>query len=116
MTAPHVFTFPTFERETGKLSVAEGLPFKVERVFWLHDMRGWRGGHAHRHCTQCIVPVHGRVLVVAGEWQGHLLDPSVGLVVPPGHRVDLFGPGAVVMVLCSHPYDPDDYIQKGGTE
>jgi len=114
--APYILKFPTFEKETGTLSVSEGLPFPIERAFWLYDLRGWRGGHAHRQCIQCIVPVHGRILIQAGNWQGWLLDPSAGLVIPPGNQVDLFGTGAAALVLCSHPYDPDDYIQKGGTE
>jgi hypothetical protein len=105
-------TLPTYKDVRGNLTAVEKAPFDIKRAFWIYDMRDWRGGHAHRKCHQLIVAMHSAIQVrVEGEttW---LLDPSVGLYVPPGNMVELYGTGAV-LVLCSEYYDEGDYIEGG---
>lgn len=107
---PELVDLPTFTDERGALTAVEKFPFEIKRAFWLHDMTGWRGGHAHKECHQLIVVMHGRILIKAGDMQTELLGPCVGLHVPPGNHVELFGIGAVVLVLCSEYFDEDDYV------
>ena len=107
---PELVDLPTFTDKRGALTAVEKVPFEIKRAFWLHDLTGWRGGHAHKECHQLIVALHGHILIKAGDMQTELLGPCVGLYVPPGNHVELFGPGSVVLVLCSEYFDEDDYV------
>lgn len=106
----------------GKLTVAEegqGLPFIPHRIFMVHDVpsRETRGEHAHRECHQLLICVHGQCVAVADNGrarQEFLLDAnSKALYMPAGiwgtqYRYSM---DAVLLVMASHPYDPNDYVR-----
>ena len=116
--------FEEFSDLRGRLTVgelpSEGIPFVPRRWFLVHDVpsREVRGEHAHRACHQFLICVSGRVNVAVddGERRGEVLldTPSLGLYVPPRVWASQFryDPAAVLLVLASHPYDPDDYIRE----
>lgn len=107
----------------GSLTVAEfgdDLPFVPSRVFFVFDVPGERirGEHAHRVCEQFLICVHGSVRVLVDDGRKRvdvrLESPEVGLHVPPlvwaaQYR---FSADAVLAVMASHAYDPDDYIRN----
>lgn len=95
------------------------IPFAVKRYFTVFDVpsREVRGEHAHRQCHQFLVCVRGSVNVVADDGrvrEEFVLDrPQRGLHLPPmvwGVQYK-YSPDAVLLVLASHWYDPDDYIR-----
>jgi acetyltransferase-like isoleucine patch superfamily enzyme len=99
------------------------LPFRPRRSFVIFGVpsREVRGEHAHRTCHQFLICVHGscRVLVDDAESRAQLtLDsPTLGLHVPPliwSVQHD-YSADAVLLVLASEPYDPDDYVRDYGT-
>ena len=106
----------------GSLVAAEfatQLPFVPQRVFSVFDVptQEVRGSHAHRCCEQLLVCLAGSVscLVDDGTRRQEFIldDPSRGLYVPPmvwGTQYQYSG-DAVLLVLASLPYDPDDYIR-----
>jgi dTDP-4-dehydrorhamnose 3,5-epimerase-like enzyme len=105
--------------ERGKLVVVEasrGVPFPIKRVFWIYDVPEGtgRGGHAHQFCQQLLVCVSGACRVIAAGDAFTLDDPSKALYVPPGVYLDLedWQPGTVLLVLCSHYYDEEDYAYQ----
>jgi UDP-2-acetamido-3-amino-2,3-dideoxy-glucuronate N-acetyltransferase len=114
-------TLPRFEDRRGALAVAEirqHIPFAVERLFLVYDVPGSdvRGEHAHRELHQFLICARGSctVLVDDGEHrQEYLLDsPARGLYIPPmiwsvqhRHSAD-----ALMLVLASAAYDPEDYL------
>lgn len=94
------------------------VPFRVARTFTVRARAGAvRGRHAHKHCAQLLVCVHGEIAVECddGAARSHyLLDSgNKGLLVPPSiwgtetYRTD----NAVLMVLCDRPYEVDDYLR-----
>ncbi len=113
---------PRFADLRGALSAGEfatDLPFVPQRYFLVFAVpsQETRGEHAHRHCHQFLVCVHGSVRVLADDGthrQEFLLDsPAHGLHLPPmtwGTQYR-YSPDAVLLVLASHPYDADDYIR-----
>src|SRR5512139_3253342 len=112
---PTVIELATHRDERGNLTVAERLPFRIRRVFWLHGIHGDRGRHAHRECEQVLVAVSGEAEVYT-EKEGkrrmyRLMDPGIGLYVPPGNCITVKArPEAAVLVLCSQPYDAEDVV------
>jgi acetyltransferase-like isoleucine patch superfamily enzyme/dTDP-4-dehydrorhamnose 3,5-epimerase-like enzyme len=120
----HVQRLPEFSDLRGKLTAAEmpgeGLPFVPRRWFLVYDVpsREIRGEHAHRVCHQFLVCVSGRVSVAVddGERRSEVLldDPTLGIYIPPlvwGSQFR-YDADAALLVLASHPYDPEDYIRE----
>lgn len=95
------------------------VPFLPKRCFFIFDVPGKevRGEHAHRQCHQFLICARGSVTVLVDD--GHhseeiLLDrPDVGLHVPPMVWAVQYkySADALLLVLASDPYDPDDYIR-----
>ncbi len=107
----------------GSLTAAETdglLPFAPARYFVVFDVpsREVRGEHAHRRCSQVLICLKGscRALVDDGRVRrAVLLDrPTLALHLPPmvwGTQFS-YSPDCILLVLASHPYDPDDYIRS----
>jgi dTDP-4-dehydrorhamnose 3,5-epimerase-like enzyme len=106
----------------GDLSVADverEVPFKIKRVFWIYNVPSERvrGEHVHRELHEFLVCVKGSVSVVVddGERREELVldSPSKGLHLPPRVWRSLYkySSDAVLLVLASHEYDPNDYIR-----
>ena len=110
----------TYTDDRGHLTVVDGEPFQVQRAFWVTQIQGERGGHAHETCQQILVAMQGIVYVVLEEEEKRtavaLVDPRLGLHVLPGTSLTYRAtPDAVLLVLCSEPYDAEEYVQKGET-
>lgn len=119
----HVQRFPEFADLRGRLSSGdlpgEGVPFAPRRWFMVYDVPSEhvRGEHAHRVCEQFLICVSGKVMVAVDDGENRaevLLDaPTVGIYIPAGVWGSQFryDSDAVLLVLASLPYDPDDYIR-----
>jgi acetyltransferase-like isoleucine patch superfamily enzyme/dTDP-4-dehydrorhamnose 3,5-epimerase-like enzyme len=100
--------------------VEKQLPFAPRRVFTVFNVpsREIRGEHAHRRCHQLLLCVAGSVSVMVDD--GHARDmvvldqPTQALHVPPMVWASQYhySQDAVLMVLASDSYDPDDYIRE----
>ncbi len=119
----HLQRFPEFADLRGRLSSGdlpgEGVPFAPRRWFMVYDVpsREVRGEHAHKVCEQFLICVSGQVMVAVDDGENRaeaLLDaPTAGIYIPAGIWASQFryDSDAVLLVLASHPYDPDDYIR-----
>ncbi len=120
----HVQRFSEFSDIRGHLVAGEcpteAVPFAPRRWFLVHEVpsREVRGEHAHRVCHQFLVCVAGQVTVAVDDGRNRsevlLDDPTLGVYIPPMVWASQFryDPGAVLLVLASHPYDPEDYIRE----
>ncbi len=118
-----IITFRRYSDMRGLLAVGESgseLPFAPMRLFFVHGVpsREVRGEHAHRVCHQLLVAAHGACSVVIddGDSRQEILldDPAKALYIPPMVWATQYKytADAVLMVLASHPYDPNDYIRS----
>lgn len=96
------------------------FPFQVRRFFLVTGVPQGvvRGEHAHKKCEQLLICVSGSVMVHLDPGPPYpptrylLNKKNTAVHIPPlvwGGQSD-FSPGSVLLVLASHPYDPDDYI------
>lgn len=117
-----VYEFSKVCDPRGNLSfIEEGchVPFPIKRVFYIYDVPGGatRGAHAHKTCSEVLI-------AVSGSFDLHLTDgkeemvitlnrANRGVLIPPGvwDSMHNFTTGTVVLVLCSHHYEEDDYIR-----
>lgn len=104
----------------GSLTVLENiLPFSIARCYWTYNADGQtRGGHRHFVTRQALIAIAGEVTVFMNdgiEQATIILDkPNYCLLVEPKDWHTLtFGQGAILLVIASHPYDRNDYIEQG---
>jgi acetyltransferase-like isoleucine patch superfamily enzyme/dTDP-4-dehydrorhamnose 3,5-epimerase-like enzyme len=99
--------------------VADLLPFAPQRYFVVFDVpsQDVRGEHAHRRCSQFLTCLAGSLVVHLDDGQRRAevtLDArDRGVLIPPMVWASQFkySADAVLLVLASHRYDPDDYIR-----
>ncbi|MDX2029845.1 MAG: WxcM-like domain-containing protein [Blastocatellia bacterium] len=106
----------------GNLSVGEidkELPFPPKRYFVVFEVssREVRGEHAHRALEQFFVCLQGDCALVVDDGENReefrLDSPAIGVHVAPmvwGIQYK-FSSDAMLLVLASEKYDPDDYIR-----
>lgn len=108
--------------ERGRLTAIEGeehTPFKIARVFYVHQVVPGisRGGHAHLDTDQVLVGLHGwlKVDVSDGERvKTFLLDnPGRGLYVPRMLWIHLyaFSRDGICFILANTKYDMSKSIR-----
>lgn len=106
----------------GSLSFAEigkHLPFEPKRFFLVYDVpsREVRGEHAHLELHELLVCIRGSLSVMVDDGnvkdEVQLTSPAEALHVPPQlWRVHYkYSPDAIMLSLCSHVYDANDYIR-----
>ena len=88
-----IVELPTFTDSRGSLSLVDSdtaaklLPFKPERVFWIHgtEEHTIRGQHAHRSCWELVVAVSGSFSLTLNDGKNDktfLLDsPQRGVII-----------------------------------
>jgi len=108
----------------GTICVAENgsepLPYDIQRAFWIYGVPdgGERGSHAHRTCSEILIPVSGCFKVELTDGRSAatvVLDtPARGLLIPPmiWCRLKDFSPNAVCLCLASAGYDAKGYIHR----
>ena len=93
------------------------LPFVPERMFYITDVPKdtWRGGHAHFENKQVIICAKGKVLVKLigkDKEEDFILEKNQSCFVDKmvWDSQQFIEPDSILVVLCSIPYDKDDYI------
>jgi dTDP-4-dehydrorhamnose 3,5-epimerase-like enzyme len=113
---------PIITDSRGSLSFgeyADQIPFLPKRYFVVFDVPAGevRGAHAHRTIEQFLVCVKGSVSIVVDDGrhseQVLLNNVGAGLYIPPGIWATQrdYSPDAVLLVLSSDVYDPEEYIK-----
>ena len=117
------FTFKKFTKKSGALipfSLAKDVPFKTKRIFLIYGNKNFvRGNHAHKKCSQFLVPVSGKIeltfitkslnkkiILNSSKKKGILLKPLTWC------KLKFITKNSVVMVFCDREYEFRDYIEK----
>lgn len=123
MTNTKVVTFQEHRTEKiGALVAVETMkeiPFDIKRVYYIYDVETdqRRGFHSHNDLEQMLICTHGSVKILVKspyEEEEILLDsPDKGLYIGPMVWREMFDwqDDAVLMVLASKHFDPEDYIR-----
>ena len=118
-----IIPLPKITDGRGSLGFVEGrnhIPFNIERVFYLYDVRPGadRGAHAHKELHQFFIATSGSFDISLDDGFNkknfHLTSPEVGLYVGPMIWCELnnFSAGSVCLALASQKYDENDYYRK----
>lgn len=117
-----LFEWPVFGDARGRLQAFDfaALPFVPARVFAISGVPAGtvRGEHGHRHGTQLLVCLQGRIEVL----MRHRSLEAELVLVPDGHvlsvaagvwcRQTYVEAGSVLLVLASEAYSPESYFTE----
>lgn len=115
---PILSKIPHHCNDKGSMGVIENLPHEVKRVYYIYDVPSsntTRGGHSHKRNVQSLFCVKGSCVITCNESESFILDsPSKILTLFPEdwHQMTNFSSDAVLMVLASENYDPNDYVKE----
>jgi UDP-2-acetamido-3-amino-2,3-dideoxy-glucuronate N-acetyltransferase len=118
--APRVLRLTSIEEARGTLTAADSelVPFAAVRYFFVRDVPpgAVRARHALRQGEEMISCPVGSCTVEVWWRTGHavhrLADPETALHLPPWVWVECreFSDDALLLVLCSRPYDLGDHV------
>lgn len=108
----------TFTDSKGNLTVIERIiPFDIRRIFYIYGVdNSVRGGHRHKITLQAAICLKGTCRIYNNNGYADeyfILDqPSKCLLLFPEdwHTMDQFTEDAILMVLASEYFNPNDYI------
>jgi len=108
----------TFTDKRGNLTVIEKVvPFPIKRIFYIYGVDdSERGGHRHKTTIQAAICLQGSCHIHncdGKKAEEFVLDaPNKCLILQPEdwHKMDHFTRDAILMVLASEYFDPNDYI------
>jgi dTDP-4-dehydrorhamnose 3,5-epimerase-like enzyme len=113
-----ILDLKTFTDKRGNLTVVEKvIPFDIKRIFYIYGVDdSVRGGHRHHLTRQAAICLRGTCHIHNDNGEkrnSFVLDaPNKCLILEPRdwHTMDNFTPDAILMVLASEYFDPNDYI------
>jgi dTDP-4-dehydrorhamnose 3,5-epimerase-like enzyme len=108
----------TFTDKRGNLTVIEKvIPYEIKRIFYIYGVDdSIRGGHRHKQTIQAAICIQGSCEIHNNDnisQEIFLLDkPNKCLILSPHdwHYMHAFTKDAILMVLASEHFDPEDYI------
>jgi dTDP-4-dehydrorhamnose 3,5-epimerase-like enzyme len=115
-----ILELPTRTDTRGSLTVLEKvLPFDIKRIYWIYDLNdAARGKHRHKQTWQAMVCLQGKCEVKVIKHQQEeifkLEKPNEILILEPDdwHEMRNFENSPILLVVASHLYDANDYIQE----
>jgi dTDP-4-dehydrorhamnose 3,5-epimerase-like enzyme len=116
----HLINLKTFTDRRGNLTVIEKvIPFDIKRIFYIYGVdESVRGGHRHHKTIQAAICIKGSCQISNNNGSGKevfaLDNPSKCLILEPQdwHQMHDFTQDAILMVLASEYFNPDDYIYE----
>lgn len=117
---PNLINLKTFTDKRGNLTVIEKIiPFNIKRIFYIYGVdESVRGGHRHHQTIQAAICIQGNCRIYSNnklKQEYFVLDePYKCLIIKPEdwHTMDQFSENAILMVLASAYFDPEDYIYE----
>lgn len=117
-----IINLNTFSDYRGNLTVIEKiLPFDIKRVYYIYNVPSEsivRGSHRHRNNVQALVCLKGECEISVNNGckkeNFELNNPEKCLILQPKdwHIMHNFSKDAVLLVLASENYNPNDYIEE----
>lgn len=118
---PNLIQIQSFSDHRGNLSVLEkNIPFDIKRVFYIYGVDdSVRGNHRHHKTVQAAICIAGSCTITndngVEKQDFELNNPNKCLILFPEdfHSMHHFSKDAILLVLASEYFDPEDYIYEG---
>jgi dTDP-4-dehydrorhamnose 3,5-epimerase-like enzyme len=118
-----VINLKKHEDSRGKLIAYENginCPFEIKRVFFMYenDPGAIRGAHSNQKSQFLLIAIKGKckIKVVDGEYSNSFIldSPEKALYLDKmvWKEISDFSEDAILLVLSSEKYDPDEYLNR----
>lgn len=116
-----IINLPSFTDKRGVLTSIEGnqdIPFEIKRIFYMHNIKSERGGHAHKDTDQILIAISGSMLVTLSDGKAKVSykmdDPTKGLYIPRLTFTEMtdFVENTVCLVIANTHYDNGKSIRS----
>lgn len=116
----YLIKLSTFSDARGNLTVIEKeVPFVIKRVFYIYGVdESVRGNHRHHKTIQAAICIKGSCIISNDDGikveKFNLNSPEKCLLINPEdfHWMHGFSKDAILLVLASEPFNPEDYIYQ----
>jgi len=113
-----ILNLKTFCDKKGKLTVIEKvLPFEIKRIFYIYGVDDTeRGKHRHHKTIHAAICLTGKCTIYNNDGMKKEIfeldspDKCLLLETRDWHKMYNFSRDAILMVLASESFDPNDYI------
>ena len=114
----NIINLTTLKDKRGNLTVIEKcLPFDIKRVYYIYGVdNSIRGQHRHHTTIQAAICISGSCKIYCNDGEHELTynlkKPNECLILEPKdwHKMYDFTFDAILLVMASEYYDPQDYI------
>lgn len=117
------YNFKSYKKKSGTLipfSFKKDIPIKTKRVFMIYGNKNFiRGNHAHKKCSQFIVPIFGKMEINCENSEGKIkkilsYKKKNGYLLKPKTwcKIKFLTNNSIVMVFCDYEYQFNDYIEN----
>ena len=114
---PSEFKLSKKKTSLGVLNLSS-IPFKLERLYWISDMKcdEPRGFHAHKKLNQVLIVIEGKInLKLCRGSRESLFDikkHDAHILIPFGtwREIVPITKGSTILVIADRLYEVDDYI------
>lgn len=116
----HIIQLNTFSDNRGDLTVIEKvLPFTIQRIYYIYNVADGERRWWHRHIktVQSLICLQWNCLIYTDNWREennyNLNSPNLCLILDPDdwHTME-FQNNAILLVIASELFDPNDYIAE----
>ncbi len=121
MEKPRMIEFQHVVNRGANMNIATSdvLPFKVERIFWVYDVKkgAVRGEHGHKKSKQVVVAISGKANIKLIGIEGSVFEfilqnPKQGVYIPALYWGKItFAEDTVLLTFASDDYEESDYIR-----
>lgn len=117
-----ILSLKSIHEDRGSLTVIEKiLPFKIKRIYYIYNVDdSIRGNHRHHKAIQAAICINGSCSISVQSSKDVdvveyvLSNRKECLIINPEdfHAMYNFSKDAILIVLASENYDPEDYIYE----
>ena len=108
----------TIKSKSGSLHVLEKFPFKIERIYYLNDLKKntFRTAHAHKKLKQILICTSGKFEINLETRKGKIKkifkkNKVIIIDILTWRSIKSMEKNSTLLVLTSAKYDKKDYIR-----
>ncbi len=109
----------TIKSKNGNLNVYQKFPFKIERIYYLNNLKknSFRSSHAHKKLKQICICLRGKFEINLESRKGKIKkilkkNKMIFIDILTWRSIKSLEKHSIMLVLASEKYDKNDYIRN----
>lgn len=109
----------SLKSKNGSLNILQKFPFKIERIYYLNDLKknSFRTAHAHKKLKQILICISGKFEINLESRKGKIKkifkkNKVIFIDCLTWRSIKSLEKNSTILVLASAKYDKKDYIRN----